>query len=142
MFIQTNVQANNIIQIHLAKNRHMINGLVNALKSINTTIYCNNLSINSLNYARDFLLTQAEIAQRLKQLCNRLRKLESNVSTIYNYRDSLRKKNNCLTYPYQPSRPWHYTTSRQLYLNIYACQLTKILTDGHYTPSQKLSFFE
>ena len=34
-FIDSNTQANNIIHIHLAKNRHMKNGLVGALKCIN-----------------------------------------------------------------------------------------------------------
>ena len=46
----------------------MINRLGDALKGINITPYCNNLSINSLDYARTFLITLAEIDQRLNQL--------------------------------------------------------------------------
>ena len=51
---EMNTQANNIICIHLVNNRPMINGLVDALKSINNTTYANNLATNSLNYARNF----------------------------------------------------------------------------------------
>ena len=64
-FVGNSAQANNITHIHLAKNRHMINGIrVDALKSINTTTYCNILLINSLNYAGNFLLTPVEIYNR------------------------------------------------------------------------------
>ena len=51
-FIEINAQANNITLIPLAKNRHMINGLVNALKSINNTTYNDNLAVNSLNHTK------------------------------------------------------------------------------------------
>ena len=47
---------NNIIHIHSAKSRHMIDELVEALKSINNTMYNYNLAINNLNYARNFLI--------------------------------------------------------------------------------------
>ena len=67
----------------VAKSRHIINGLVDALKSNNNTMYNTNLAINSLNYARNFLLTLAVIYLRLNQLWNGLRKLEFHVSTIY-----------------------------------------------------------
>ena len=72
----------------------MINGLVDALKSINNTAYNNNLAINSPNCAKNFLLTLVQIAHRLNQLCNGLRKLETDISTIYNYMfiDSLSNK--------------------------------------------------
>ena len=73
-------------------NRHMINGLIDPLVRINNTNYNNNLATTSLNYSRTFQLTFAEIYHRLSQLWNGLRKLESCVSTIYNYRDSLCNK--------------------------------------------------
>ena len=38
----------------------MFNRLVDTLKIINNTAYHNNLVINILNYARDFLLTLAK----------------------------------------------------------------------------------
>ena len=37
--VETNVQTNHTSRIHLAKNRYMINILVDALKSINDTVY-------------------------------------------------------------------------------------------------------
>ena len=54
----------------------MINGLVDVLKSTNNTVYHRNLAINSLNYARKFLLTLAEIDNRLNLLKDGQRKLE------------------------------------------------------------------
>ena len=45
----------------------MTDGLVDTLKSINTTTYHNNLAINSLNCARSLLLTLAEVDHRLNQ---------------------------------------------------------------------------
>ena len=42
----------------------MINGLVDALKSLKTIIYNNNLAVNSLN-ARNFLVTLEDIDCRL-----------------------------------------------------------------------------
>ena len=53
-FIETNAQTNKFNHIHLHKNRHMINRLVDALKSINRTAYNKSLVINSLNGTRDF----------------------------------------------------------------------------------------
>ena len=61
----------------------MINELVHAQRSINNIAYHNNLAINSLNYAR-FFLPLAEIDHILNQLLNGLRKLEIDVTTIYN----------------------------------------------------------
>ena len=81
-----------LLASYLAKNRDMINRIVDTLKSINNITCNNNLTINSLNYARNFLLTLIEIDHRLNQLCNGLQKLESDVSTIYNYIDSLCNK--------------------------------------------------
>ena len=52
----------------------MINGLIDALKSINGTIYNKNLAIGSLNYVISFLLTLTEIDHRLNQLGNGLMK--------------------------------------------------------------------
>ena len=46
----------------------MINGLVDALKHINNTAYNNSQAINSLHYARNILLTLAEVHHRLNQL--------------------------------------------------------------------------
>ena len=66
----------------------MIDGLVDALKSINSTTNKNNLAVNSLNYARSFVLTLAVIDHRLNILKNHIQKLESDISTIYNYIDS------------------------------------------------------
>ena len=80
-FIETNTQTNSITHIHLPKNRHMINRLVYTLKSLNNTAYNNNLAINSL--------PDAKIVHRLNQTWIGLRKLESNILTIYNNVDSL-----------------------------------------------------
>ena len=44
LFIEMNTQANNITCISIAKNRYMINGLVDALKSINNSTYDNNMA--------------------------------------------------------------------------------------------------
>ena len=52
------------------------------LKSIYNTAYENILAINSLNYARNFLLTLAETDHVFNQLETGSRKLKSNVSTI------------------------------------------------------------
>ena len=57
--------ANSITEIHLAMNRHKISGQVDALKSINKIMYNSNQTINSLNYARNFLISVVEIDQRL-----------------------------------------------------------------------------
>ena len=89
-FIESSSQKNSITFIHLAKNRHKINGLLDALKSIYNTCYNDNLAINSLTYARNVLQTSPEIDHRLNQLQNGLRKGEFGMSTIYNYIDSLR----------------------------------------------------
>ena len=59
-----------------------MNELGAALKSIYHTTHGNDIAINSLNYARIFLLTLAEIDHRLNQLQHGLRKLEFDVSTI------------------------------------------------------------
>ena len=74
LLIETKVQANNIICIHLTKNRHVIIGLVDTLKNIHDTVYHDNLAINRLMYARHCLLTLAKIDHRLNQLNNGLRK--------------------------------------------------------------------
>ena len=70
----------------------MINGLVDTLKGVNNTFYNSNLAVNSLNYARMFMLSLAEVDHRLNILQNGLGKLASDVLTIYNYTDSLGKK--------------------------------------------------
>ena len=62
----------------------MIDRLVDVSKDMNYTTNNNNVAINSLNYTRNFL-------------CNGLRKLESDVSTIYNYIDSLDNRKVTLT---------------------------------------------
>ena len=62
----------------------MFNCLVDDLKNITNNTYNNNLAINSLNSARNFLVILAEIDHTLNQLCNGLRNLESDVVTIYN----------------------------------------------------------
>ena len=64
--IQTNVQAINIARIHLAKNGHMLNGLVDAFKSIINTVYHENIAIDGLNVAQNFLLTLAKILPQTK----------------------------------------------------------------------------
>ena len=81
-FTESNMQAINITDIYLAKNRHMISGLVDALRSIDSNTYNNNLAINSLPYAGNFLLTLAEIDDRLNQMHNGLQNFETCVSTI------------------------------------------------------------
>ena len=58
------IQASNVTCIHLAKIRHTIHGLVDALKSINNTTYNNHLATSSLNFARNFLITLDEIGHR------------------------------------------------------------------------------
>ena len=70
----------------------MISGLVNALKSINTTVYQSKIEIQTLNYAHNFLLTLADIDQRINQLHNVLGKLETDVATICNYINTLGSK--------------------------------------------------
>ena len=67
----------------------MINGLVDALKGINIIVYHNNSAIKSLNYAQSFSLISGGMNYKLNQLLNKLKKLESYVSTIYNYIVSL-----------------------------------------------------
>ena len=76
----------------------MVNRLVDTLNSLNNNnVYHDNLAINSLNYALGFLLNLAEIDHRLNQHRNRLYKLESNITNIYNYIDSLDKRDFTLT---------------------------------------------
>ena len=55
--LEAHAKALYITTIHLASNRHMINSLVNALESINTTVYHSKIEIQRLNYAHNFLLT-------------------------------------------------------------------------------------
>ena len=81
--LESNAQASNITQIHLPKNRHMISGLLEALKSINKITYHANLVINNLNHARNFSITSTEMDHRLNQLQNDLRKLE--YDSLINY---------------------------------------------------------
>ena len=68
--IESNSNDVNITRIYLARNRDMIDGLVDALKSINNTIYNNSLRIDSLKYTRIFFLTLADKDQRFSLLCN------------------------------------------------------------------------
>ena len=63
-FIDTKAQANNITHIYLAKNRHMINRSVDGLKNINSTTCNNNVTVYSLDYARNFLLILSEMDHR------------------------------------------------------------------------------
>ena len=49
--LEAHTKALNIKTIHLVNNRHMINDQVNALKSINTTVYHSKIEIQRLNYA-------------------------------------------------------------------------------------------
>ena len=86
-FIESNAKGNNITCIHLTKNRHMINRLVDALILATYTTHENNIAINSLNYATNILLILAEIDNRLNLLQNDKRTLESDVSTISIYID-------------------------------------------------------
>ena len=65
--IVAHVDVLNITTIYLAINRHMTNGLVNALKSINTTVYHSKIEIKRLNYAQNFPLTLADIDHRRNQ---------------------------------------------------------------------------
>ena len=67
----------------------MISGLVNALKSIDDMVYNNSLTIDILNYARNFIQKLAKIKHKLNQLYSRLMKLDSDVSTIYKYIDAV-----------------------------------------------------
>ena len=52
---------------------------------MNGTAYDKSLATDSLNYARKFLLTLLEIDHRLNQLCCKVMKLETDVSTIYRH---------------------------------------------------------
>ena len=54
-FLESNAQANNISYMYLAKNRDMVNGLVDALKSIGSAMYNSSVGINSQNYASNVL---------------------------------------------------------------------------------------
>ena len=67
-FLKPNAKTNNTNYMHLAKNQHMTNGFVHTHKSTNHITTNNNIAINSLNYARIFLLTLMEIEHRLNQL--------------------------------------------------------------------------
>ena len=89
---EAHAKALNITTIHFAIIRNMINGLVNALKSINTTVYHSKIEIQRLNYAHNILLTLADIDHRINKLCNGLQKLERDVATIYNYINNLKIK--------------------------------------------------
>ena len=71
--LKTNAKAINITKCHLAQNRNMINGLVNALKSINTTVYHSSHTIQRLNYAHNIFPTLADIDHRFSQLHNGLK---------------------------------------------------------------------
>ena len=64
-YIESNAQANDITHIHFAENRHIMNGLVDVLKSSKHTTHNSYIAINSPNYARHFLWTLAEIDHRL-----------------------------------------------------------------------------
>ena len=92
LVLEAHAKAFNISLIHLTNNGHMINGLMNALKSINTTIYHNKIEIQRQNYAHTFLLTLADIDHRINQLCNGLQKFEADVVTTYNYIPTLWSK--------------------------------------------------
>ena len=89
---EAHAKAINITTMHLANNRHMIIGLVNTLKSINTTVYHIKIEIQRLNYACNFLLTFAHVDHRINQFCNGLRKLEEDVATTYHYINTLGSK--------------------------------------------------
>ena len=65
--LEVYAMALHITTIHLTNNRHMINGLVNALKSINTTVYHSKIEIKKINYAHSFLLTLADIDHKINQ---------------------------------------------------------------------------
>ena len=90
--LDTNAKAVNITKIYLVKNRHVISGLVNALKIIHTTMFHSSLTNQRLNYAHNFFLILAGIDHILSQLCNGLRKLESDMFTIYSYLNTLSTK--------------------------------------------------
>ena len=90
--LEAHAKALNITTVHLANNRHMINGLINASKSINTTVYHSKIKIQRLKNASNFFLTLADIDNRIKQLSNGIRKLEADVATIYNYIKTLGSK--------------------------------------------------
>ena len=66
--LDIHVKALNIKTILLANNRHRINSLVNALESINTTVYHIKIQIQILNYAHNFILTLADIDHRINFL--------------------------------------------------------------------------
>ena len=87
--METNARTPNIIKIHHTKNRHMINRLVGTLKSTGNTRYQSKLLIKRLNYTQNFFFTLADIVCKLNQVCNRLNKLDSDISTIYNYINTL-----------------------------------------------------
>ena len=70
----------------------MKNGLVNALKSINTTVYHSKIEIQRLNYVHNFLLILEDIDHRINQLQNGLEELEEDVATIYSYISTLGSK--------------------------------------------------
>ena len=70
----------------------MTNGLLDALKTINTTVHYSSLTIQRLSYVCYIFQTLADIDHRLSQLCNGHRKLESDVSIIYSYINTLSSK--------------------------------------------------
>ena len=70
--LETHAKALDITTILLVNNRHMINGLVNSLKALNTTVYHSNIEIQRPNYALNFFLTLADVDHRINQLHNGL----------------------------------------------------------------------
>ena len=90
--LKSNAKAINMTKSHLVKNKNMINGLVSSLKSINITVYHSILTIQRLNYGCNIFLMLADLDPRLNELYNGLGKLESDMSTIYSYINTLSYK--------------------------------------------------
>ena len=95
----------------------MINRLVDALKNINDIIY-HYLAYDSLSHARNFPLTQSEIDKRLNQIHNGFIQLESHISTIYKYCDSLKNKNVTITLLSPINLKLFWTIYKKFYQNI------------------------
>ena len=108
---KSNAPANSIIHTHLAQTRHMINGLVDALKNVVHTNLNTNIVINSLNYAVNLLLTLAEIDHRPKPVI----KWPKNVTYCPCIPHSLLPNHN--TSYYSQSQLKHCATTYYIYLN-------------------------
>ena len=81
--LETKAKVIYLVKTELADIRHIINGLVGVLRSINTTDYHRCFTIQDYFMFLKLFLMLADTDYRINQLCNGLRKLEPDMSTTY-----------------------------------------------------------